>query len=222
MDYQKSMRDCIFRFNQQLNPSSQYMKSALHVGCGSLTLQQAPSYFHGPDWHEIRYDIDPAVKPDVVGSMLDMSAIDSASVDAVYSSHNLEHVFPHEVDAVLGEFRRVLRPNGICVVTVPDLQAVSALIAQDQLEDIAYISGGGPITPLDIVYGHGPELTSGRHYMAHKTGFTGKTLASALLRNGFAVVSYWTAPAYFALWAFAYPQPVSQERMAQDKAMLSS
>ena len=88
--------------------------------------------------------------------MLDMSAIGSASVDAVYSSHNLEHVFPHEVDTVLREFRRVLRPEGICVVTVPDLQAVRALIAQDKLEDVAYISGGGSITPLDIVYEHGP------------------------------------------------------------------
>lgn len=196
------------------------MKSALHVGCGSLTLRQAPSYFHGPEWREIRYDIDPAVKPDVVGSMLDMSAIGSASVDAVYSSHNLEHVFPHEVDTVLREFRRVLRPEGICVVTVPDLQAVSALIAQDKLEDIAYISGGGPITPLDIVYGHGPELVAGRHYMAHKTGFTGKTLGNALIRNGFAVASYWTAPSYFALWAFAYPLPVSEARMEQDKSLL--
>ncbi len=196
------------------------MKKALHVGCGALTLRHAPPYFHGPQWREIRYDIDPAVKPDVVGSILDISAVGSASVDAVYSSHNLEHVFPHEVDIVLKEFRRVLRPDGICVITVPDLQAVSALIAQDKLEDVAYISGGGPITPLDIVFGHGPELVSGRHYMAHKTGFTGKTLANALIRNGFAVAVYTAVPSYFALWAFAYPLPVSEIRMEQDKSMI--
>lgn len=198
------------------------MKTALHVGCGQLTLHQAPRFFHDPEWREIRYDIDPAVKPDLVGSMLDMSSIGTASVDAVYSSHNLEHVFPHEVDTVLREFRRVLRPEGICVITVPDLQAVSALIAQGKLEDVAYISGGGPITPLDIVYGHGPELVSGRHYMAHKTGFTVKTMADAMLKSGFSVISYWTDPTCFALWALAYPAPVSEERMSQDKALLTS
>ena len=97
---------------------------------------------------------------------------------------------------------------------------VSALIAQDKLEDVAYIFGGGPITPLDIVYGHGPELVAGRHYMAHKTGFTEKTLGNALFRNGFVVASYWTTPGYFLLWAFACPQPVSETRTKQGKSML--
>ena len=30
-----------------------------------------------------------------------MSAVETNSVDAIYSSHNIEHVFPHEVPIVL-------------------------------------------------------------------------------------------------------------------------
>ena len=108
-------------------------KKALHVGCSILTLKHAPAYFQQGDWTEVRYDIDPAVKPDILGTITDMHRVSSASVDAVYSSHNLEHVYPHEVTMVLQEFKRVLKPNGICVVGVPDLQAVAKLIVDDKL-----------------------------------------------------------------------------------------
>ena len=36
--------------------------------------------------------------------MTDMSMVDSAAVDAVWSSHNLEHLYAHEVPVALGEF----------------------------------------------------------------------------------------------------------------------
>ena len=52
-------------------------------------------------WVETRLDIDPSVKPDVVASMTDMSSVPDASCHAVYSSHNLEHLFPHELQQAL-------------------------------------------------------------------------------------------------------------------------
>jgi predicted SAM-dependent methyltransferase len=36
----------------------------------------------------------------------------------------IEHVFPHEVQAVLLEFHRVLKKDGIVVLTCPDLRSV--------------------------------------------------------------------------------------------------
>ena len=62
------------------------------------------------------------VNPDIVGTLLDMSQVQTASVDAVYSSHNIEHVYPHEVPIVLKEFYRVLKDDGIVVLECPDLQ----------------------------------------------------------------------------------------------------
>ena len=41
--------------------------------------------------------LDPAVQPDVVVTMTDMSAVATGSIDAILSSHNIEHLYPHEV-----------------------------------------------------------------------------------------------------------------------------
>jgi SAM-dependent methyltransferase len=162
-------------------------KTILHVGPGHRNNgARLPAAFQGSVWQEIRLDIDPSNEPDIVGSMLDMSAVAGASVDAIYSAHNIEHVNAHEVPVVLKEFLRVLKPEGFLVVTCPDLQTVCQLVAEDKLSDAAYQSAAGPITPLDILYGHGAALAAGHHYMAHKTGFTLKTLTQALHLAGFA------------------------------------
>ena len=59
--------------------------------------------FRHVGWREIRLDIDPDVNPDVVASITDMQVISDAAVDAVYSSHNVEHLYPHEVPLALRE-----------------------------------------------------------------------------------------------------------------------
>lgn len=164
-----------------------HAKTILHVGPGHRNNgAKLPVAFQSSDWQEIRLDIDPANEPDIVGSMLDMAAVADASVDAIYSAHNIEHVYAHEVPQVLKEFLRVLKPDGFLVVTCPDLQTVCQLVAEDKLNDAAYTSQAGPITPLDILYGHGAALAAGHHYMVHKTGFTLKTLTQALHAAGFA------------------------------------
>ncbi len=67
------------------------MKSFLHVGCGPKRKDRTTRGFNTPEWTEIRLDIDASVQPDVIGTMTDMSAVASGSVDAIYSSHNIEH-----------------------------------------------------------------------------------------------------------------------------------
>jgi predicted SAM-dependent methyltransferase len=151
------------------------MKTFLHVGCGPKRKEQTTAGF--ADWSELRFDIDESVQPDLVGTMTDMSSVSSESVDAVFSSHNIEHLYPHEVPVALSEFLRVLKPDGFAVITCPDLQAVCALVAEDKLTEPAYTSPAGPITPLDILYGHRPPMARGNLYMAHRCGFTEKVLS---------------------------------------------
>ena len=155
--------------------------------------------------------------PDIVASMLDMAPVESASMDAVFSSHNIEHLHPHEVAVALGEFRRVLKPDGMLVLTCPDLQQVCALVADDKLDDPAYISPAGPIAPLDILYGHRAAMAAGNLFMAHKTGFTAKTLRQALEGSGFATAIV-ERGRLFDLWAIAYPEAPSVERLQADQA----
>lgn len=179
------------------------MKQFLHVGCGAADKTRTTPEFGRDEWHEVRLDINPAARPDVVGSMTDMGEVPSGSMDAVYSSHNIEHLFPHEVPLALAEFRRVLRDDGYVVITCPDLQSTCELIVQDRLTEPAYTSPAGPIAPLDILYGHRAQIAAGNAYMAHRCGFTRRVLAGTLQSAGFAGVLAVALPRQFALWALA-------------------
>jgi hypothetical protein len=149
-----------------------------------------------------------------------MQAISDASVDAVYSSHNVEHLYPHEVPLALHEMNRVLKPNGFAFIKLPDLQEVARYVAEGKLEEPLYVSPVGAIAPLDILYGHRPALARGNTFMAHRTGFTGITLASALIAAGFvAVVMQRDVPA-FALTAIAFCTHPDADEMAIWRARL--
>ena len=179
-------------------------RTLLHVGCGAADPAKLPaSFFPAGSWREVRLDIDPAVRPDVVSSITDMAPVANASMDAVWSSHNVEHLYPHEVQHALAEFRRVLKPAGFALITLPDLQQVAEFVASDGLDGIAYLSPMGPITPLDILYGHNASLARGNAFMGHHTGFTARTLDAALTAAGFPVVRV-VRDGHFALWATAY------------------
>lgn len=179
------------------------LRTVLHVGCGAADPAKLPaSFFPSGLWQELRLDIDPDVAPDIIASITDMSVLAEASVDAVWSAHNLEHLFAHQVPLALAEFRRVLRPDGFALVTMPDLQQVAELVAADNLEGAAYVSAMGPIAALDMLYGFRPAIAQGNDFMGHRTGFTATTLGAHLQRAGFADVRVQRDGA-FALWATA-------------------
>lgn len=187
------------------------MKTLLHVGCGQKRIAQTTPGFNTPEWKELRLDIDTSVQPDVVGSMTDMSAVANESVDAVFSSHNIEHLYPHEVPAALREFLRVLKPDGFAVITCPDLKSVCALVAQDKLLEPAYESPAGAISPLDILYGHRPAMARGNLFMAHRGGFTQSSIAITLKQAGFESVATVARPRFFDLWAMATKQTLDKQ-----------
>ena len=176
-------------------------KKVLHVGCGKHG--KIHQLFSGPAWSEIRLDIDPEADPDIVNSITDMENMSDHSVDAVYSSHNLEHLYPHEVKTALQEFLRVLNSEGFCLLSVPDLQAAAELIAQGKIEEPLYNSPAGPVAPLDMLYGFRPALAAGNTHMAHKTGFTDVSLAQEFINAGFTWAKYAKDNAY-SLWIKAY------------------
>ncbi|TAN48593.1 MAG: methyltransferase domain-containing protein [Methylococcaceae bacterium] len=194
------------------------LKTVLHVGCGPRNPAKLHETFRTPEWREIRLDINEKVAPDIIGSITDMHMVADASMDAVWSSHNLEHLYPHEVPRALGEFSRVLKADGFALITLPDLQRVAELIAEDKLDEPAYQSPAGPITPLDILYGLRKSLAAGNLYMAHRTGFTAKTLGKALINAGFAQARL-RRDDHFNLWAVGYkkaqPKPPAAPEVAE-------
>ncbi len=179
------------------------MRKFLHVGCGPGRKGPKTPGFDGPDWSEIRLDIDPSVSPDLIGTITDLSAVDTGAVDAVYSSHNIEHLYPHEVPLALAEFKRVLNADGFLSITCPDLEAVAKFIAARGLQETAYVSSMGPITPLDMIFGHRDSMRNGNLYMAHRTGFSARSMLATLQEAGFGKIVVMSRPSQFLLWAVA-------------------
>jgi SAM-dependent methyltransferase len=177
-------------------------KILLHVGCGRKGSAPVADELQTPEWHEVRFDIDPEVEPDIIGTIVDMSGVDSMSVDAIWCAHNLEHIFAHEVPQTLREFYRVLRPGGVAHIQVPDISVPARAIAKGRLESVLYESPAGPVTARDMIFGFGPAIERGEHFMAHRTGFTRDSLAKKLSAAGFSDVRVVARPD-LALWATA-------------------
>lgn len=183
----------------------------LNAGSGSRAARQLYPAFRAPRWREVRMDIDPAAEPDVVGSIIDMSAFDAESFDAVWSSHVLEHLFAHQVPQALAEFHRVLKPDGFALITSPDLETVAALVATHGLDRVVYVSSAGPITPLDMLFGHGASIARGMEPMGHRTGFVCASLGNLLVDAGFASVL--AKRERYDLWALGLMPDANPERV---------
>jgi tetratricopeptide (TPR) repeat protein len=200
----------------------QDMTKVLHVGCGAYDLEELPPVFRCANWQEIRLDIDPTVRPDFIASVTDMHVVSDGLVDAVYSSHTLKHLYPHEVSLALHEMHRVLKPTGFTFIRVPDLQEMALHVAEGNLEEPLYMSPMGPIAPLDILYGHRAALASGKAFAAPRTGFTSATIGTALIRAGFAAVIVQREASAFRLTAIAFRSRPDKEQLATAQAQMLS
>ncbi|MGA9028615.1 MAG: methyltransferase domain-containing protein [Steroidobacteraceae bacterium] len=162
------------------------MPVLLNAGAGHAD-SPVPGYFAG--WQQIRVDVNARVNPDIVASITDLSALATASVDAVWSAHCVEHLFAHEVPVALAEFRRVLRPGGFAGIIVPDIQAIAEWIGTDRLHEVIYQSAAGPVTAHDMLWGFGPAIAAGDAAMAHRCGFTPTLFLERLNGAGFAEIA---------------------------------
>ena len=162
------------------------LKTLLHVGCASLNISHIKGFIID-DWTEIRFDIDESRNPDIVGTLTDMSLVQTESVDAIYSAYNIDHIYPHEVPTALSEFFRVLKDDGMAIIKCPDIQSVCEAVAKGKLLEPFYNSPVGPISPIDILFGNRKAVAKGNEFMAKKGGFIYSVLDRALHQAGFEI-----------------------------------
>jgi SAM-dependent methyltransferase len=195
-------------------------RRVLHVGCGIKSHHRLHALFRNPAaWSEIRVDVDANVAPDLVCSAVDMrQQVLSGSYDALWSSHTIEHLHDHEVPLAFAEFLRVLKPGGFVLIRCPDLASIVEAINAAGVETVAYMSPAGPITPLDMLFGHREAIARGNGFMAHHTAFTDERLGRLLIDAGFASVVTKRADSY-DLWAVAFKEETSMEATLADLAM---
>lgn len=194
-------------------------RCVLNVGSGPRTIVNIHPCFRSENWHEVRVDVDPRVKPDIVASATDLSQIGNGSIDAVWSSHQVEHLERFEIRACFDEFRRVLKPDGFVLIATPDISQIAELILKGRLNDTVYTSPSGPITPLDMIFGHGASIALGNRFMAHKTAHTEESLGDALLASGFAEVRTFKGTGY-DIWCLALASKTRVNAVVEELAAL--
>jgi predicted SAM-dependent methyltransferase len=191
-------------------------RRVLNAGSGPRSNRRLHSIFEPGQWREIRADVDARAEPDVIASMTNFRPhFAEGSFDAIWSSHSLEHLHAHEIPLALAEFRRILRPDGFALITCPDLETVMKLFLEHGADHVVYHSAAGPITPLDMMFGHGLSIASGNIHMAHNSGLTAERLARLLLEAGFAEVV--TRRQNVDLWALALTE--TADRVAIRRAL---
>ncbi len=190
----------------------------LNAGCGGTPNLRLPRAFR--NWRQIRVDVNPDVQPDIVSSIIDLSAVPDRSVDAVWCSHCIEHLFAHEVPLALAEFRRVLRDDGFACIIVPDLQRIVQWIADDKISETIYESGAGPVTAQDMIWGFGPAIAEGLVGMAHHCGFTPTLFIEYLKDAGFSEIVLRRLENKLELASLALQRP-SKSSAEREKRMVS-
>jgi predicted SAM-dependent methyltransferase len=195
-------------------------RCVLNVGSGPRSIVNIHPCFRSENWREVRVDVDPRVKPDIVASATNLSQLGNGSIDAIWSSHQVEHLERFEIKACFDEFRRVLKPDGFVLIATPDITQIAELILKGRLNDTVYTSPSGPITPLDMIFGHGVSIALGNRFMAHKTAHTEESLGDALLASDFAEVRTFKGTGY-DIWCLALADKARASAIVEELAALN-
>lgn len=139
------------------------MALKLHLGCGKRYL---PGFFH--------VDAIPFDHLDRVGDISSLYFLTTNTVDEIYASHVLEHFKRADLPKVLQEWQRVLKPDGILRLAVPNF---SAIVEQ-------YQTSGSLEGLQGLLYG-GQTYDYNFHHIA----FDMKQITDILERNGFTNIS---------------------------------
>lgn len=137
------------------------MKKKLHIGCGDRII---PGYTNVDmyQWGNV----------DIVTEAHRLHVIPDGSCEEIYASHVLEYYSWEEAEVmVLPEWWRVLVPNGVLKVAVPDFEALVNIYGAVGLDYII-----GPLYGRKKVYDR---------YIYHKCTYDEKKIKDILEKTGF-------------------------------------
>lgn len=132
----------------------------------------------GPSFRFIEQDIDAK-----------LLKVDDVSFDIVLCNHVLEHIF--ETEQLVKELWRTLKPDGICIISLPNLAAwVNRLMLLFGVQPL-----GTEVGTDSIGYGAAGETMKGHLEKFSPSGhirpFTPRALADMCELNGFSVIGWW-------------------------------
>jgi predicted SAM-dependent methyltransferase len=131
-----------------------------------------------PNWQILNVNPGPSVA--FVGNAIDLSRFSDGEVDQIYASHILEHFsYRHEMEQVVTEWYRVLKPGGRLLVSVPNLAVLTQLFVSEQA------SPKDKFQIMTMIMGGQAD-----DYDYHKVAFYPELLIAFLTRAGFDRVEF--------------------------------
>lgn len=139
----------------------------LNLGCGKTDFGSGWKSFDASDY------------PHLTGRSITNLPYADNSVDIIYSSHTIEYFDRKEVEGLLKEWRRALKPRGILRLAVPNFKIISELYCSGKYDLQSFL---GPL------YG---KIKSAGKTVYHKTVYDYLSLKNLLEDLGFKNIRYW-------------------------------
>lgn len=171
--------------------------------------------FASADWEEAPVDPDFTT---MVAKLLSDGGLRGANqqpLKAIIANHLLPRFNAYEVPKVLAHLYDALDEEGFAIIICPDLQSIIERVLANGLTEAAYQSPAGPITPLDLIFGHQGSIQSGVLSAPHRSGFTTASLTDALQAAGFKTIRTLARPENFDLWGIASKSELSADAFSE-------
>lgn len=106
------------------------------------------------------------------GELVERLPLADGCADELHAMHIVEHFFRYDVDAVVAEWKRLLKPGGLLVLELPNIEAAARNLLAGMADNMTMF-------PL---YGD-PSWKS--PYMCHRYGYSPITIRQLLEDHGF-------------------------------------
>jgi predicted SAM-dependent methyltransferase len=134
----------------------------INMGCGWRDFGKDWIHIDSGDYGHLDYE-----------SIVDLSQFKDNTVDLIYASHVIEYFDRQEIPSLLSEWKRILKPDGILRLAVPNFYEISRLYSLKMY-------------PLDnfvgLLYG---RMKMGEATIYHKTVYDFESLKKVLESGGF-------------------------------------
>lgn len=152
-------------------------KKFLHIEAGEPKPENIHKLFRTKEWTEVRVDSDTSLKPQIIGTLMDLSNVPDNYADGVWFAQKLQYYLPKDALHIMKEVARVLKPNGMILTSTVDAQhAIDHAFNGQIMEPIPDITP--ELHAQDLLYGKEGDFKN--CYTAYSFG---RLLQAADLQN---------------------------------------